>query len=175
MIGQPTTAPKFPAPYLQPDRMKDCGYYTAAYIARCLGHSNVTAEQIKAWRAETHYHEDRYAEHALGAEIRTFWDACPDDTASMAENLRRGKYWMGPGAEEWVLSWLADGWIGHAEVMRISTFGHAVAVLQAVDAGVLLMDPLYGHIIEPWDWFLGLGPGNHGAHHIGAWYRRGTT
>jgi hypothetical protein len=168
---QPTIAPAFPEPYLQPDRSMDCGFYTAAYIARCLGHSGVTAEQVKAWRAETARHEDHYARVALGAETRTFWDYCTDDTASMAVNLRRGKFWMGPGTEDWVRSWLDDGWIAHAEVMRISAFGHAVALLDAAEEGVVLMDPLCGHVIEPWSWFLGPGPGMKGAHFIAGWYR----
>jgi hypothetical protein len=166
-----TVASAFPEPYLQPSRSQDCGFYAAAYLARCLGHPEVTAGQVRAWRAETCRHEDHYASVALGAEMRTFWDACTDDTTSMAENLKRGRFWMGPGSEEWVRSWLADGWIAHVEVMRISAFGHAVVLLDASDEGVLLMDPLYGHVIEPWDWFLGSGAGTHGAHHVAGWYR----
>ena len=27
----------WPEPYLQPDRNQDCGFYTTAYIVRCLG------------------------------------------------------------------------------------------------------------------------------------------
>lgn len=172
-MTMPTVAPAFPEPYLQPDRTRDCGFYGAAYLARCLGFPDVTAEQVKAWRSETCRHEDHYARVALGAQMRTFWDECTDDTASVAENLRRGRFWMGPGTGEWVRSWLADGWIAHAEVMRISAFGHAVVLLDASDEGVLLMDPLYGHVIEPWGWFLGSGPGTPGAHHIAGWYRLG--
>jgi len=101
---------------------------------------------------------------ALGAEVRRFWDVYGDEP-------ERGKFWMGPDAEGWVRDWLAGGWIGHASVYRIPAMGHAVAVLEARDEGVLLMDPIYGHVVEPWDWFLGIGPGKHGCHHIGAWYR----
>jgi hypothetical protein len=164
-------ASAFPPPYLQPNRKEDCGFYAAAYIARCLGHPETTAEQVKAWRAENAYHEDRYAPRALGAEMRTFWDECTDDSASMAENLKRGKFWMGPGTEDWVRSWLDGGWIAHVEVHRITTLGHAVVLLDASDDGPLLMDPLCGHVVEPWDWFLGSGPGTHGAHHVAGWYR----
>lgn len=167
-----TVAPAFPEPCLQPDRSMDCGFYAAAYAARCLGHPEVTAEQVKAWRAETRCHEDRYAARALGAEIRTFWDECTDPRESVADALRRGKFWMGPGTGEWVRCWLADGWIAHVEVRRIAAFGHAVVLLDAADDGVLLMDPIYGHIIEPWDWFLGSGPGTPGAHYVAGWYRR---
>lgn len=162
----------WPGPYLQPDRKKDCGFYAAAYLARCLGRPDVTAEQVKAWRAETRRHEDHYAEAVLGAEMRDFWDACTDETASMAGNLTDGKFWMGPGAEPWVRSWLADGWIAHVEVHRIAELGHAVVLLDADEDGVLLMDPLSGHITEPWDWFLGVGPGIRGAHHVAGWYRK---
>ena len=140
-------------------------------MCRTIGHPETTAEQVKAWRAETRCHEDHYARRALGAEVRTFWDACTDPAASLAENLKRGKFWMGPGTGEWVRSWLADGWIAHVEVMRISAFGHAVVLLGASDEGALLMDPLYGHITEPWEWFLGIGPGKHGCHFIEGWYR----
>jgi hypothetical protein len=171
-VTQPTAAPAFPEPYLQPDRQRDCGFYAAAYIARCLGRPEVTADQVKAWRAETHYHEDHYAHRVLGAEMRTFWDECADDTSSMADNLKRGKFWMGPGTEDWVRSWLDKGWIAHVEVMRISALGHAVVLLDAGNDGVLLMDPLTGHVTEPWEWFLGIGPGKHGSHHVAAWYRR---
>jgi hypothetical protein len=170
-MTQLTVAPAFPEPYLQPDRNQDCGFYTAAYIAHCLGHPEVTAAQVKAWRAETRRHEDHYAAGALAAEARTFWDELTDKTASMADSLKHGKFWMGPGTAEWVRSWLAGGWIAHVEVMRIPAMGHAVALLDASDDGVLLMDPIHGHVIEPWNWFLGAGPGMPGAHHIAAWYR----
>ena len=72
---------------------------------------------------------------------------------------------MGPGGEAWVRGWLADGWIGYATVFRVPDMGHAVAVLGAGDDGVLLMDPLSGHVTEPWDWFLGIGPGRYGCHY----------
>ena len=162
----------YPEPYLQPDRNQDCSFYAAAYIARCLGRPETTAEQIKAWRAETHRHEDHYARAFLGAEMRTFWDAMDlDEKAPLADCLRRGKFWMGPGTEDWVRGWLADGWIAHVEVMRIAAMGHAVVLLDARECGAFLMDPIYGHVTEPWDWFLGSGLGSHGAHHVAGWYR----
>jgi hypothetical protein len=153
----------------------DCGFYAAAYIARCLGRPEVTAEQVKAWRAETLYHEDRYAANVLGAETRNFWDECTDPGEPVADALRRGKFWMGRGTGEWVRSWLADGWIAHVEVHRIAAFGHAVVLLDASDDGVLLMDPLCGHVTEPWDWFLGSGPGTPRAHYVAGWYRKVTA
>ena len=165
----------WPVPYLQPDRSMDCGFHAAAYIARCLGHPEVTAGRVKAWRAETCRHEDRYAADALGAQARTFWDERAIPGEPMADTLRRGKFWMGPGASEWVRSWLADGWIAHVEVRRIAAFGHAVVLLDASDDGVLVMDPLCGHVTEPWDWFLGSGPGTPGAHYVAGWYRKATV
>lgn len=167
-----------PAPYLQPDHKQDCGFYAAAYIARCLGHPEVTAERIKAWRAETRKHEAYYAREALGAEYRTFWDVYGDEP-------ERKIFWMGPDAEAWVRDWLADGWIAAVNLHRIAEMGHAAAVLGARDDGVLLMDPIYGHVTEPWGWFLGPGvrngpgwPGSapdgrafHGCHFIEGWYR----
>jgi hypothetical protein len=166
------TLKTFPEPYLQPNPREDCGFYSAAYVARCLGRPEVTAGQVKAWRAETRRHEDRYAADALGAEARTFWDELTNRREPMADALRRGKFWMGPGAGEWVRSWLADGWVAHVEVHRIAAFGHAVVLLDASDDGVLLMDPLSGHVIEPWDWFLGSGPMTQAPHYVAGWYRK---
>lgn len=150
----PTIAPAWPEPYLQPDRTQDCGYYAAAYLAWCLGHPEVTAEQVKAWRAETRKHETQYAKDVLGTQMRTHWDArrISDGVAKV--------YWLGqyPVARAWVRGHLAQGWIAQAMVHRIQPMGHAVVLLDASDDGVLLMDPIYGHITEPWSWFLGPGP-----------------
>lgn len=171
----------WPAPYLQPDRMKDCGYYAQAYLCHCLGHPDVTAEQIRDWRAETRIHESRYAERVLGAEYKGWGEyelGTPEHTA----------FWLGPGTREWLTGWLAGGWIAQVGVNRIASCGHAVVVLAASDDGVLLMDPIYGHVTEPWEWFLGPGgrkgdrsgawPGSapdgrqfYGCHYIEGWYR----
>jgi hypothetical protein len=154
----------WPAPYLQPDRMQDCGFYTTAYIVRCLGAPDVTAGEVKAWRELTRYHETAYPRDVTGVEMRTW--ARFDLTAS-----ERAEFYMGPGGEAWVRRWLDDGWIGYGCVFRISSTAHAVAVLSASDEGVLLMDPLSGFVTEPWEWFLGIGPGKYGCHYIEAWYR----
>jgi len=169
-----TTIAAFPEPYLQPDRNQDCGYYAAAYLARCLGHPDVTAGQVKAWRAETRKHETAYVHDVLGAQWRRFWDVFADEPA-------RKVFWLGPGTQGWVRDWLGRGWIAQACVHRIPGMGHAVVLLEARDDGVLLMDPIYGHVTEPWDWFLGPGarrddepftPGRC-CHFIEAWYRAG--
>ena len=166
-MTQLTVAPAFPEPDLQPARNQDCGYYTAAYVAHCLGHPDVTAGQVKAWRAETHYSEERYSQRVLGAEIRTYADEYGEATFK--------SWWLGPGTDGWIRDWLSAGWIAHATVHRIPDFGHAVAVLGAAAEGVLLMDPLCGHVVEPWEWFLGIGPGKHGCHRIDGWYRKGIA
>jgi hypothetical protein len=145
----------------------DCGYYAVAYICRVLGHPEVTGDQVKQWRAETGFHEDSYPERALGHEVHR-WREDRDD-----EEKRR-RWWLGPGTEPWVRSWLEDGWIAHVFVHRRQDYGHAVALLDATDDAVHLMDPwpaFGGHITEPWEWFLGIGPGTHGCHHIVGWYR----
>lgn len=153
---------EWPAPYLQPDRTKDCGYYAQAYLCRCLGHPEVTAEQVKAWRAEVGIHETRYAANVLGSRILTFWD-------HWNERGSHQVFWLGQGAYPdparcaasfWMRLMLADGWIAQAAVHRIAGMTHAVVVLGADDEGVQLMDPIYGHMTEPWGWFLGPGPQN---------------
>jgi len=143
----PRTA--WPEAYLQPDRQKDCGYYAQAYLCRCLGHPDVTAEQVKAWRAETSIHETRYAVNVLGAQYRGI--------AGLTEAERR-TFWLGPGTGHWLAQQLADGWIAQVLLHRIWDMGHAAVLLGYDDSGVQLMDPIYGHITEPWGWFLGPGP-----------------
>lgn len=178
----------WPEPYLQPDRKKDCGYYAAAYIARCLGHPEVTAERVKAWRAETMRHETYFADHALGAVVRRSHDEC---LRRLHDYPQYGElFGLGLGSRDWVTDWLSTGWIAHVNIHRIPDMGHAVALLGCSDDGALLMDPIYGHITEPWGWFLGPGarkgrdktewPGVapdgrafHGCHFIEGWYRRG--
>lgn len=168
----------WPAPYLQPDRSKDCGFYAAAYMARCLGHPETTAQQVMDWRAETSRHEAYHARYALGAEMRTMWDVFGSD-------LSRKEFWLGPGTQDWVRGWLADGWIAHLCVHRIAEGGHAAVLLEARDDGALLMDPIYGHITEPWSWLLGPGPKHndgwpgaaedgrpfYGCTYVEGWYR----
>lgn len=162
--GGGVSAAAWPEPYLQPDRNQDCGFYTAAYIARCIGDTECTAGRVKAWRELTRYHETAYPRDVTGARMQTF--------ASLElSTAERAEYYMGPGREAWVRRWLADGWIGYATVFRVPGMAHAVAVLGAGDDGVLLMDPLSGHVTEPWDWFLGIGPGRYGCHYVESWYR----
>lgn len=148
----------------------DCSYYAAAYMAQCLGHPEVIGPQVKAWREETAMSPEYYSWKVLGHQPCRWWDDYKDGP----ETYRR--WWLGPeGGRGWVEGWLRDGYIGQAHVFRRPEYGHAVVVLEARDEGVLLMDPwpaFGGFVVEPWEWFLGQGPGNSGAHMIEAWYRR---
>lgn len=160
----------FPEPYYQPVGSADCGFYAIAYLARCLGHPEVTADQVKQWRHATGRHEERFIPAVLGHDRRSWWDDRDDDE-------ERRRWWLGAGgaSTDWVRYWLDAGWLGVAVVHRIAGMGHSVAVLGATEEGALIMDPypgFGGHVVEPWDWFLGSGPGNHGCHRIDAWYRR---
>lgn len=175
------TVAAWPEPYLQPDRHKDCGFYSAAYVARCLGRADVTAETVKAWRAETRYHEAAYAREVLGAEHLRFQRA-EDEGDQDARNA----FWLGPRRRSWVEGHLDAGWIAQVMLHRIAAMGHAAVVLGYSAEGVLLMDPIYGHLTEPWEWFLGPGPKAeaaewpgtapdgrawYGCHFIEGWYR----
>jgi hypothetical protein len=170
---------RWPEPYLQPDRRKDCGYYAAAYVARCIGHPGVTADQVKAFRADTRKHEVMFAQDVLGAEMRTHW-------TEHGDSPERKVFWQGPRQREWAQGWLDGGWIAQACLHRIAGMGHAAVVLGYSAEGVLLMDPIYGHVTEPWEWFLGPGPKAecpdwpgvapdrrpfYGCHFIEGWYR----
>jgi hypothetical protein len=151
-----------PVAYLQPDPKRDCGFYATAYIARCLGHPEITAQDVMAWRASTGRHEDWYLDAELGITAERF-------AVEPAEHRRI--WWLGPDAQEWVQGWLDRGWIGKAEVHRVPHMVHGVVVLGYSANGVELMDPLTGFVTESWEWFLGVGSGVHGCHHIGGWYR----
>lgn len=145
----------WPEPYLQPDRTKDCGFYSVAYIGQCFG-LDVTADDVKAWRAETNRHEDRYLHEVYGIPMRR-----PEH--DRRAGLPYQQWWMGPDQREWVRGMLADS-ICLVHLLRIPTMHHSVVALEAHEDAVLLMDPIYGHVVESWDWFLGPGPGTGNAH-----------
>ena len=157
--GRTPSPREWPEPYLQPDRTKDCGFYSVAYIGRCFG-LDVTADDVKAWRAETNRHEDHYLTTVHGIPMQR-----PGDDG------RHPRWWMGPDQREWVASML-DVAVCLVHLLRIPTMHHSVVALEARDDGVLLMDPIYGHVVEPWDWFLGPGAGDHNAHALWAAHRR---
>lgn len=155
-------ADAWPEPYLQPDRTKDCGFYSVAYIGRCYG-LDVTADDVKAWRAETRRHEDHYLTEAHGVPMRR-----PHDDG------RHPHWWMGPTEREWVTQTLNES-ICLVHLLRIPTMHHSVVALAARHDGVLLMDPIYGHVVEPWEWFLGPGPGTQNAHALWSAHPKGWT
>jgi hypothetical protein len=174
-----------PEAYLQPDRNKDCSFYSAAYVARCLGFPDVTADDVKAWRSQSRYGEVHYAPQALGADMLNPWQAERE-----GGKPARDPFWLGPRRRSWVETHLDGGWIAQVMVNRIASMGHAVALLGHSAQGVRLMDPIYGHMTEPWGWFLGPGskaecadwPGAapdgrpfFGCHYIEGWYRMPVT
>ena len=164
----------WPTAYLQPDPKQDCNFYSTAYICRCLGYPDVVADDVRAFREtpdiEGRYtHEAHYPERLDGIEMQPYWrDHRPDGGFN-------DRWWLGPTQQSWVEQMLADGWIARADVLRVTFMGHAVVVLESRgDTGVLLMDPVHGMVVEPWEWFLAGGPG-HECHRIEAWYRRKAT
>lgn len=161
---------EWPAPYLQPDRHTGCMEHSVAYLCRCLGYSDVTAEAVRSWRENGHsdgkkYGEWVYPKYVLGVSMSRFWDYEKSDP----DECKR--FWLGPDTRPWVEQRLATGALAIVHLHRIPTMTHAVVLLEARgDAGVYLMDPIFGHVVESWDWFLGIGPGNHGCHHVEGWF-----
>ncbi len=149
----------WPAPYLQPDRHTGCYQYSLAYLARCLGHPNVSAETLSGFRTQTGHSEACYLNEVLGQQMEIFWQT------------HARVFWLGGEARSWVEQHFAEGWIGLAAIDRGGPLHHSVAVLEARESGVLLMDPLFGFKEETWDWFLGVGPGHRFTHQLTAWYR----
>ncbi len=157
---------EWPAPYLQPEKHTGCIEHSVAYLCRCLGHPDATAEQVAAWREEKHCGEWMYPSLVLGIPTERFWQWYEVDEAEQR------RFWLGQETRPWVERHLAAGELAIVQLHRIPTMAHAVVLLEARgDEGVFLMDPIYGHIVEPWEWFLGIGPGNHGCHHVEGWYR----
>jgi hypothetical protein len=149
--------------------MRACSFYAIAYLCRALGHPDTTAQQVMAWREETHCHESQYPKRALGLEMVSWWQYAHRD-ATPEKEAERLRFWLGPNGRPWVEQFLHTGYLGLGNIHRIPELHHCVAVLEASDAGVLLMDPVAGFVTEPWAWFLGPGAG-HGCHRIEAWYR----
>lgn len=153
---------EWPEPYLQPDPKRDCSFYANAYVARCLGFADVTAEQIKTWREVNNRDEDWFIRVELGVVPVSYGDFMDDDD-------ERRKFWLGPDNRTFVEHWLGTH-VAKASVHRIQEMSHAVVALEARTEGVLIMDPIFGFRVEPWDWFLGIGAGTHGCHRLDAIY-----
>lgn len=167
------TQRSWPDAYYQPDPSKDCQFYTTAYICRCLGYSDVTAQDVMTFRhtprgeAGRFWSEAHYPEEVCGLEMLPYWRDMDE-----AHHFN-DRWWLGPSQRAWVEQMLADGWIAYAHVMRSTVMSHAVTLLEARgDAGVFMMDPVHGPVVESWKWFLSSGP-HHGnwCHRIEAWYQ----
>lgn len=157
----------YPAPLLQPDPHDGCVYYAVAYICHCFGCAEVTPEQVQAFRKQHNKHEGMFPELQCGLQQERFWHYL---RLSKEERLL---FWLGPGTRPWVEQHFDKGQIGLVTVERVKGIAHAIVALESRgDDGVYIMDPLYGHRVESWDWFLGIGPGTHGCHHIEGWYSR---
>lgn len=159
------TIVSWPTPLLQPDPHDGCIFYSVAYICRCFG-VEVTPEQVQAFRAQERKQEAMLPLLNCGLQMRRHWNHYNEDQ----EEWQR--YWLGPATRSWVEQHLSEGWIGLVIVERVTGKAHALVVLERRgDEGVLVMDPLYGHRIDSWEWFLSIGPGHHGCHHIDGWYK----
>lgn len=139
----------WPEPYLQPHGSKDCEFYASAYIARVLGFDKVTAEDVRRWCEYAGKVRPWFVRQALGVPV--YANHGP-------EGATDPRFWLGAGTEDWVHEQLHRR-IALACVWRVQTYAHAVVVLDADTDGVLLMDPWSGFVREPWEWFLGSGPG----------------
>lgn len=139
--------------------------YSIAYLCHCFGHTDVTPEQVRDFRAMEHKWEGIFPSLRCGLALERYWDYVDKDDGE------RRRYWLGPGMRQWVEKHLASGQISVVIVERIPTMAHALVLLESrQDEGAFVMDPLYGHRVESWEWFLSVGPGHHGCHHINGWY-----
>jgi hypothetical protein len=139
--------------------------YSVAYLCHCLGHTDVTPERVHEFRQQTHKWEGMFPVVSFGTRLERFWDYIDSD------ETEKRRFWLGPDTREWVESHLAQGKFGLAIVERVPQKAHALVVLESKgDRGVFVMDPLDGHRIDTWEWFLSVGAGHHGAHRIDGWY-----
>lgn len=154
----------WPEPLIQPDVKKDCLIYSTAYLCHCLGYPEITVEQIRQYRAETGWIESSFPGERLPIKSDHWWHyKLPDDYRL---------FWLGKEQRGWVEQHLAQGQLAIVCIHRIPEMGHIVVLLESDETGVLLADPVSGHVRENWDWFLGIGPGTHGCHRIEGWYSR---
>lgn len=153
----------WPDPLIQPDKKKDCSFHSVAYLCRCFGFLQVTADDVKAFRQRTGFKEVHYPED-LGIAMDCYW--------RHEDEQQWRRFWLGIEQRAWVQEHLVQGQIALVSVHRVPEMGHSVVLLEADEAGVLLADPAAGHVRETWDWFLGVGPGTHGCHCIDGWYSK---
>jgi hypothetical protein len=157
----------WPTPLLQPDPHDGCILYSVTYLCHCFGHTEVTPKQVQTFREQTRKLEAMFPQWHCGLHMKRHWDHYDTDQAEWQ------RYWLGPTAQSWVETHLNQGYIGLVIVERVVGRAHAIVVLESHgDEGIFVMDPLYGHRVETWEWLLSAGPGQHGCHHIDGWYSR---
>lgn len=154
---------KWPDPLLQPDNKKDCMLYSTAYLCHCLNHSEVTVEQLRQYRKESGLRESSFPSERLSIQSDHWWNH-----ESAVEYQR---FWLGKKQREWVEQHLAERQIALVHVHRVPEMTHIVVLLESDETGVLIADPIYGHIHETWGWFLSDGASKHGCHRVEGWYK----
>ena len=155
---------QWPAPVLQPTSETGCIEASVAYIAHCLGFPDVTPQMIADAKGAESPACERYIPTCLGYPVEMWWEHTQNEP-------EKRLFWLGAHARPWVETHLARGAIALVTVERVPGRAHAIVLLEAHgDAGVYVMDPLYGHRVDAWEWFLGVGASFHGAHHLSGWY-----
>ncbi len=156
-----------PSPLLQSDPHEGCILFSVAYLCHCFGHHDVTPEQVQAFREQTHKQEAMFPQLKCGLQMKRHWDHYEESK----EEWQR--YWLGPLTRSWVEQQFTEGYIGLVIVERTAGRAHALVALESRgEEGIYVMDPLYGHRVDTWEWFLAVGPGYHGCHHIDGWYKQ---
>lgn len=159
---------RWPDALLQPSMDTGCIEHSVAYLAHCLGFTQVTPEMVAEAQGAESPACERYIPAVLHYPVELWWQHKDNDA-------ERRLWWLGANARPWVEARIADGQVALVIVERVPGRAHAVALLDTEgEHGVFIMDPLYGHRTESWNWFLGLGAARHGAHFVAGWYRLPT-
>lgn len=140
-----------PDPLLQPDPVTGCLQHSVAFVCRWFGHET-PVEQVLTYRAAQGLHEEWYPCGTYGLRL-TRSSTDPDGEAR--------RYWLGPRALPWLVENLDRRRVAILDIERVPGRRHAVVLLEARPEGGLIMDPLSGYRVEPWDYLLADGPGRH--------------
>ena len=163
MMSMHVMQQSWPQPLLQPDKQRDCLLYSVAYLCHCCGFMDVTPEQVRQYRTETGWMERSFPEKRLSVQAEYYWH--------YKQPADYQRFWLGLSQRVWVEQHFIDGQIALVCVHRVSEMGHIVVLLEADSSGVLLADPIAGHVRETWEWLLGIGPGMYGCHRVEGWYK----
>ncbi len=169
------SAPTWPSPYLQPDN-HSCGYYASAYLCRCFGF-DVSAEDLRATATKAGYTGpesylplcETFPVERYGLKRESFWDYTQNIDDKELWRTTGARFYLGGDARRWFTEKLA-GRLALVNVYRAYPTYHMLVALEAGEGGVIVMDPLFGHRVETWDWFLGSGPGTNTAHNVAGFY-----